>query len=191
VYRRFQITFLSSSAVLEFIDAIRTICPCKANPVPGIVPGPALALSKAKQTFKAPVDNQSTPIASILTAERAKNQVNLPSGLPASLGPPITSLRDIPSQNLQTSSQVFALTTSETNVYPSSPLRGLASCVPNSLASCKAMNNRASALLNSNLTRSSKTFRNKYPYLIHHHPSLQAELAPTPIPPIAKPTVLY
>ncbi|KAF9459816.1 hypothetical protein BDZ94DRAFT_1267427 [Collybia nuda] len=32
VYRRFQITFMTSSAVLEFVDAIRSICPCKANP---------------------------------------------------------------------------------------------------------------------------------------------------------------
>ncbi|EGO25672.1 hypothetical protein SERLADRAFT_407970 [Serpula lacrymans var. lacrymans S7.9] len=32
VYRRFQITFLSPTAALQFIDAIRTVCPCKANP---------------------------------------------------------------------------------------------------------------------------------------------------------------
>jgi len=40
IYRRFQMTFLSSSAVLEFIDAIRTICPCKANPAPAPAPKP-------------------------------------------------------------------------------------------------------------------------------------------------------
>ena len=40
VYRRFQMTFLSSPAVLEFIDAIRAICPCKANPAPPPAPKP-------------------------------------------------------------------------------------------------------------------------------------------------------
>ena len=40
VYRRFQMTFLSSPAALEFIDAIRTICPCKANPAPAPAPKP-------------------------------------------------------------------------------------------------------------------------------------------------------
>ncbi|TFK44344.1 hypothetical protein BDQ12DRAFT_717503 [Crucibulum laeve] len=32
VYRRFQISFLNASAATEFIHAIRTVCPCKANP---------------------------------------------------------------------------------------------------------------------------------------------------------------
>ncbi|SJK97456.1 uncharacterized protein ARMOST_00708 [Armillaria ostoyae] len=33
-YRRFQITFTSAASVSQFINAIRTVCPCKANPAP-------------------------------------------------------------------------------------------------------------------------------------------------------------
>lgn len=32
MYRRFQVTFRTPSSVSPFIDAIRTVCPCKANP---------------------------------------------------------------------------------------------------------------------------------------------------------------
>ncbi|KAG7446330.1 uncharacterized protein BT62DRAFT_931784, partial [Guyanagaster necrorhizus] len=37
-YRRFQITFSSVASVSQFINAIRTVCPCKANVAPA--PGP-------------------------------------------------------------------------------------------------------------------------------------------------------
>lgn len=133
VHRRFQITFLSSSAVLEFIDAIRTICPCKANPIPG--PGPAPGpvpprnTTMAMQTFNPPSDTRMTP--SYTTTVEQPRQDNPLSGLPSSLGPPLFPPRSIqePTHGLQipfSSSQGFALT-SEPNVYQSSPLQGLAS----------------------------------------------------------------
>ncbi|KIJ68142.1 hypothetical protein HYDPIDRAFT_173798 [Hydnomerulius pinastri MD-312] len=34
LYRRFQITFGNISAASQFVDAIRSVCPCKANPQP-------------------------------------------------------------------------------------------------------------------------------------------------------------
>ncbi|KAH7916544.1 hypothetical protein BJ138DRAFT_1052384 [Hygrophoropsis aurantiaca] len=37
LYRRFQITFKSPFSAEQFIDAIRNVCPCKANPPPQIV----------------------------------------------------------------------------------------------------------------------------------------------------------
>ncbi|KAL4247492.1 hypothetical protein AB1N83_014153, partial [Pleurotus pulmonarius] len=33
-FRRFQITFASANSALEFINAIRNVCPCKVNPLP-------------------------------------------------------------------------------------------------------------------------------------------------------------
>jgi hypothetical protein len=133
VHRRFQVTFMSSSAVLEFIDAIRTICPCKANPISVPAPAaPALArpgdTTTAMRTFKTPLDARPTPTPAI-TAEQMPNLDNLPVGPPSSLGPPAFPPRRIqePIHGLQipfSSSQGFALT-SEPNVYSSSPLRGL------------------------------------------------------------------
>ncbi|KAK0212893.1 hypothetical protein DFS33DRAFT_79172 [Desarmillaria ectypa] len=37
-YRRFQITFASAASVSQLINAIRTVCPCKANPAPAHAP---------------------------------------------------------------------------------------------------------------------------------------------------------
>ncbi|KAJ7595091.1 hypothetical protein C8J56DRAFT_822279, partial [Mycena floridula] len=34
-YRRFQMTFTSAFSASQFIESIRTVCPCKANPGPG------------------------------------------------------------------------------------------------------------------------------------------------------------
>lgn len=190
VHRRFQITFLSSSAVLEFIDAIRTICPCKANPIPG--PGPAPGpvpprnTTMAMQTFNPPSDTRMTP--SYTTTVEQPRQDNPLSGLPSSLGPPLFPPRSIqePTHGLQipfSSSQGFALT-SEPNVYQSSPLQGLASCVPNS--STESVFNAVkigspARLLNSRPIRSFKTYKNKSLCPIRRHLPLQGEAALTRI----------
>jgi len=185
VHRRFQITFLSSSAALEFIDAIRTICPCKANPLPGNVPLPAPVRNTpmAVKAFKVPLDTRSMPS----TVEQIRNQGNPPSGLPSSLGPgfPVRNTQE-PTHGLRipfSSPQAFALTTSDPSMYQSSPLRGLASCVPNSSSGyiIYAANNSASAhLLSSNPTRSFTTYRNKCHYLVPRLLPLPRELASIP-----------
>jgi hypothetical protein len=86
-------------------------------------------------------------------------------------------------QMLFSSSQGFALT-SDPKVYSSSPLRGLASCVPNSSTGSvvNAANNGTSArLLSSNPTRSFKTYRNKCHCLTHRHLPLLGEPTTRPI----------
>ena len=125
VHRRFQITFMSSSAVLEFIDTIRTICPCKANPLPG--PAPVLA-----RNTTAVANIRST--AGSVTADQTRNQGIRPSGPPPLPAPPafLTGSIQGSTHGLHVpfpSSQGVALASSESNVYSSSPLGALTSYV--------------------------------------------------------------
>ncbi|KAK0485748.1 hypothetical protein IW261DRAFT_1604017 [Armillaria novae-zelandiae] len=52
-YRRFQITFTSAASVSQFINGIRTVCPCKANSAParGLVEPSLQASSTLRPPF--------------------------------------------------------------------------------------------------------------------------------------------
>ncbi|KAG7087332.1 hypothetical protein E1B28_013307 [Marasmius oreades] len=101
-YRRFQVTFSSSSAVSQFIQSIEAICPCKANNNPTTMP--SIAQSQAQSSFVAskPPASQAPilPESSLQIPNRAQTMLrskpsffippNIPqssSGLPAFLPP--------------------------------------------------------------------------------------------------------
>lgn len=100
VYRRFQITFMSSSAVLEFIDAIRTVCPCKANP--STTPGQDATVDTRT------ILNPSTSIRLPLPANTR--------GIPSQLQHRHTSLAYIP-QNLTAQPPMFPRTQTSTSDF--------------------------------------------------------------------------
>ncbi|KAL0572210.1 hypothetical protein V5O48_009744, partial [Marasmius crinis-equi] len=103
-YRRFQVTFASSSAVTQFIQSIETICPCKANnsnpltvpasaAIPGTVSAPAppaqtqLQSSFAKSTpMKAPSGSSEMPPPDIPAPNLSRAQTMLPSNSPYFVG---------------------------------------------------------------------------------------------------------
>ncbi|KAF8070674.1 hypothetical protein FPV67DRAFT_1561418 [Lyophyllum atratum] len=88
IYRRFQITFLSPVSALEFIGAINTVCPCKANPsadpVPRTMnPPPVLINMASSQTQRqgaiAYTSTTVAPPASISTiAEQSRHDYQVP-----------------------------------------------------------------------------------------------------------------
>jgi len=65
VYRRFQITFMSATAASQFIDAIRNVCPCKANPTSG----PARNMTMNPAVTRSQIDTAGI-IHSSLTSSR-------------------------------------------------------------------------------------------------------------------------
>ncbi|KAK0461315.1 uncharacterized protein EV420DRAFT_193608 [Desarmillaria tabescens] len=64
-YRRFQITFISTASVSQFINAIRTVCPCKANAAPTRAPvEPSLAPLQHSSTLR-----PTLPLGSITSSQ--------------------------------------------------------------------------------------------------------------------------
>ncbi|KAF5380461.1 hypothetical protein D9615_004626 [Tricholomella constricta] len=104
------ITFLSSIAVLEFINAISTVCPCKANPSATPIP----------KTMNPPLNSINNPSLS-------QSQHHGPATYaPSIIAPPASTSTVIqhPRRDLFSSSQSLAYqTSSHPNVYSSSPLR--------------------------------------------------------------------
>lgn len=99
MYRRFQISFATDSAVLEFINAIKTVCPCKSNPntALGNVTQPIQQISQARPYFldrtssvyppvqqgqpTPPVFSQPSQTTVLLAASRGYSQTNVSSPL--------------------------------------------------------------------------------------------------------------
>lgn len=80
-YRRFQVNFASASDAVQFIDAIRPVCPCKANAGPP--PAPPIPTNGPPVPSSAPV--QPPPARSTL-ARYHTNAVQRPSMLPPTVG---------------------------------------------------------------------------------------------------------
>jgi len=129
VYRRFQITFMSSSAALEFIDAIRTICPCKANPNPG----PAHDITTTR-TFNAHPDACQNVIKTrqnVLSQGQGQGQGNSTARISTSQAPPTPRGTYQSFQTPFPSSRGFTLPTPHlTSLSASSPVRGVPAGVP-------------------------------------------------------------
>ncbi|GLB37657.1 hypothetical protein LshimejAT787_0407080 [Lyophyllum shimeji] len=110
-YRRFQITFLSAVSVLEFINAISTICPCKANP--------------STNGVLRPMNPPSAPIVMPNSQHHHGSIAHIPANCPPP-APPATMVQQ-PRHPLQasfSSSPSLAFQSSvQPTVYSSSPLR--------------------------------------------------------------------
>ncbi|RDB25298.1 hypothetical protein Hypma_007667 [Hypsizygus marmoreus] len=114
IYRRFQITFLSPLDVSQFIDAISTVCPCKANPSTMRVPRPMNPPMSAPTTTNLPPNRGGTlaPPASLPLPAQKSSDLQTPmsssrsiSVLPSSIyssSPSCTEANDL---RLSTSSQ--------------------------------------------------------------------------------------
>ncbi|KIY44418.1 hypothetical protein FISHEDRAFT_61945 [Fistulina hepatica ATCC 64428] len=66
-YRRFQITFNSASAATEFIERIRTVCPCKASAMSAVPTSTQPFLTSASTTMMPAIDTFVTPSKSVLS----------------------------------------------------------------------------------------------------------------------------
>ncbi|KZT10671.1 uncharacterized protein LAESUDRAFT_692923 [Laetiporus sulphureus 93-53] len=82
-YRRFQVTFQAASEASAFIDSIKYICPCKANPVPA----PARLMARTATTTQAGSAIRPQPASGLLT-------LPAPSTTPSSMRiqPPATQV---------------------------------------------------------------------------------------------------
>lgn len=129
MYRRFQISFATDSAVLEFINAIKTVCPCKSNP------NTALGLKPPLNTVTRPAQQASQTRPSLLDRASsvypsAQQGQPLPSPTPPTfsqpsqtVGFPSTSTgygqTNIPSPLQLVSSDVQSISASgTTDLYP-------------------------------------------------------------------------
>ncbi|KAH7924251.1 hypothetical protein BV22DRAFT_1067123 [Leucogyrophana mollusca] len=99
LYRRFQITFTSAASAAQFIDAIRNVCPCKANPPPQIV---------NRQPTMAPPNqlprSDSVTLPRCATESIAKPRLPMARALTSSIIPPDLSPRTPVTSDLGVSS---------------------------------------------------------------------------------------
>ncbi|KAG6850952.1 hypothetical protein H0H93_005821 [Arthromyces matolae] len=133
-YRRFQITFLSSVAVLEFIQKISPVCPCKANPainsVPRMMNPPPVPLQSYRTTSLVHAPSQlarSESMAPQLPIQGAQTPFSTSPSLPL----PINLSSNAPtSQNSMPSSSPIIQSTIDTHLANPSQQSIYVSCNP-------------------------------------------------------------
>ncbi|KAK0225866.1 hypothetical protein IW262DRAFT_1457121 [Armillaria fumosa] len=112
-YRRFQITFTSAASVSQFINAIRTVCPCKANSAPAR--GPVESSLQSSSTLRPALPPSS------LALSQAPYLHQYPSA-PAFSNPDLTftaSQAKTSSQEVQSSQDTPLHVLSSSPVFPS------------------------------------------------------------------------
>ncbi|KIK83307.1 hypothetical protein PAXRUDRAFT_704291 [Paxillus rubicundulus Ve08.2h10] len=122
-YRRFQITFSNALSASQFIDAVRPVCPCKANPLPN-------QINRHPTMLSGVLTRAATTAPGPLPQHTALQPANAPPSTPAHLQRQSTMM--VPPRN-----PTFTPPVSSEHMVGSSPLPSIAasSVVETSLSS--------------------------------------------------------